>query len=65
MQIKTALGDIGCKDFHVKNQEGIIYQGNFYISELQTDKLIDYKDVGKISAEGYVDGTVKTFNRLS
>lgn len=55
-QIKTPMGDLGCKEFHVKKQEGIIYQGDFNIAAFQTDKLINYKDVGKISAEGYVDG---------
>ena len=55
--IKTPMGNISLHDCSLNTKaEDLHYKGNFIITDFQLNKLIDYKDIGAVTASGYVDG---------
>ena len=55
--IKSAIGDGNFKDLYFKQtEEELTYKGEFAISDVEINKLVNYKDIGKISANGKIIG---------
>ncbi|MDD3280623.1 MAG: translocation/assembly module TamB domain-containing protein [Bacteroidales bacterium] len=55
--IKSEIGDGIFNDVYLKKiEKELLYQGEFTVTDLELNKLVDYKDIGNISAHGKIKG---------
>ncbi len=61
--IKTNIGNANLNELNIQSKnEKLYYKGKFNVENLSLNQLINYKDLGSISASGKVDGNNTTID---